>query len=402
MFGKTFTLFKMFDFTVKIDLSWIIILVLVVWSLAGGVFPIQYPGMHWGIYLAMGLGGALGLFASIVFHELWHSLIARRYGMEMKGITLFIFGGVAEMGDEPPSPKAEFSMAIAGPVSSLALAVLFGAMAFAGTQLAWPEVLVGVLSWLGLINVILVAFNMIPGFPLDGGRVLRSIIWHFKHDLRKATRISAKVGATFGLVLIVLGFVNLLAMNPIGGLWWILIGFFIRGAAKQSYQSVLVRHALSGEPVRRFMNTHPVTVPPSATIQELVEDYVYVYHHKMFPVVQDDELVGCISTAQIKNIPRDQWPERTVSQVVSSCWTQQITSPDADSLGALEQMNRIQTSRLLVIDDNNLAGIITLRDLLRFLSLKLELEGESPRAAGIGPALTQGGDEDDDIARDAA
>ena len=401
MFGRTFTLFKLFDFTVKIDLSWLIILGLVIWSLAGGVFPGRYPGMHWGVYVAMGLGGAAGLFASIIFHELCHSLVARRFGMPMKGITLFIFGGVAEMGDEPPSPKAEFSMAIAGPLSSLGLAGAFQGMALLGNQLVWPDVLVGVFTWLALINAILVAFNMIPGFPLDGGRVLRSIIWHIKGDLRKATHISARVGAGFGAVLIVLGFVNLLTLNPIGGLWWILIGFFIRSAARQSYQSVLMRQVLGGEHVRRFMTSNPVSVPYSATVQQLVDDYVYVYHHKMFPVVDDDRLVGCISTRQIKDIPRELWSARQLSEVVSTCSPQTTTQPGADAMSALEQMNRTQSSRLLVVQGDKLLGIVTLKDLLRFLSLKLELEVGDKSSVSRPQAMDENM-EDDLHGKDAA
>ena len=375
MFGKTITLFRVFGFAVRIDWSWIIIVALVVWSLAGGVFPRLYEGLYWGSYLVMGLAAALGLFASIVVHELCHSLVARRYGLPMKGITLFLFGGIAEMGDEPPSPKAELLMAAAGPAASVVLCGVFlGASLISGAA-GGPMAVTGVLRWIGYINGVLVVFNLIPGFPLDGGRVLRAILWRWKGDLRGATRTASRVGAVFGAVLIGLGIVNLLLLNPIGGLWWILIGMFIRGAAKMGYQQVLVRQALQGEPVRRFMNPQPVTVPPSISVDELVSNFVYHYHYKMFPVVEDGRLAGCVTTRQIKQVPRAQWTRRAVGELAVGCSPENTIAPDADAVAALSQMNQHHVSRLMVVSDGRLEGVLSLKDLLRFLSLKLELEG---------------------------
>jgi Zn-dependent protease/CBS domain-containing protein len=376
MFRRTITLFKLFGFTVRIDLSWLVILVLVVWSLAGGVFPQRYEGLHWGAYLAMGLAAAFGLFASIVVHELCHSLVARRYGLPMKGITLFLFGGVAEMRDEPPSAKAEFMMAIAGPAASVAVAAAFLGAAAAAQAAGWPDVVTGVFRWIGFINAILVAFNLIPGFPLDGGWVLRAALWHRQGDLRRATRTASRVGAGFGIVLIGLGVVNLLLLNPIGGLWWILIGLFIRGAAKMGYQQVLIRQALRGEPVRRFMNPDPITVPPSMPVDELVNDYIYEHHHKMYPVVADGRLAGCVTTQQVKGVPRQQWSQRTAGDLAAGCSDENTIAPDADAIEAFTRMNQHQASRLMVVDDGQLRGILSLKDLLKFLSLRLELEGE--------------------------
>ncbi len=381
MFGKSIKLFKMFGFTVRIDLSWLIILALVVWSLAGAVFPNWYPDLSWEAHLVMGLIAAFGLFASIIFHELCHSLVARRYGLPMKGITLFMFGGVAEMGDEPPSAKAEFLMAIAGPAASVVVAGVFLGVALLGRQLAWPDTVVGVLFWIGLINGILVAFNLIPGFPLDGGRVLRAAIWQWKGNLRQATCVASRVGSIFGAVLIGLGFLTLLLGNPIGGLWWILIGLFIRGAAKSGYQQVLIRQALQGEEVRRFMNADPVTVPSSTTIEELVDDYVYEHHFKMLPVVDDGRLVGAVTTRDVKEAPREEWSQRTVGEIASECTDENTIAPDADAIHAFTRMNQHQASRLMVVDDGELRGILSLKDLLEFLSLKLDLEG----GATVGP-----------------
>jgi Zn-dependent protease/predicted transcriptional regulator len=385
MFGKRFTLFKMFGFAVRIDLSWLIILVLIVWSLAGGVFPQLYEGLHWGTYLTMGLVAALGFFASIVVHELCHSLVAKRYGLPMKGITLFLFGGVAEMSEEPPSAKSEFTMAAAGPAASIVVALVFLGAAAVGRSAGWPETVTGVLRWIGFINGVLVVFNLIPGFPLDGGRMLRAALWHRKGDLRRATQTASRVGSGFGAVLIALGVVNLLLLNPIGGLWWILIGMFIRGAAKMGYQQVLVRQALQGEPVRRFMNRDPVTVPTSISVEELVNDFVYEHQFKMFPVVENGHLEGCVTLRQIKEVPRDRWAQRTVRDVASPCSDENTIAPDDDAIQAFTRMNQHQVSRLMVVEDGRLQGILSLKDMLGFLSLKLDLEGDGGGLpAGLG------------------
>lgn len=381
MFGKTIKLFTLFGFTVRIDVSWLVIMALVVWSLASGVFPARYEGLHWGIYTAMGLAAAVGLFLSITFHEMCHSLVARRYGMPMKGITLFLFGGLAEMRDEPPSAKAEFMMAIAGPLASVLVAGVFLGLMYLGQMLAWPDTFVGVFRWIGIINVVLVVFNLIPGFPLDGGRVLRAGLWHWKKDLREATHAASRVGKGFGAVLIGLGILYLLTVNPIGGLWWILIGLFIRGAAKSSYQQVVLRDHLKGEPVRRFMNTEPMTVSPSVPLDEFVESYVYEHHFKMFPVVEDGQLRGCVHTRQVKDVPRDQWSQKTVGDVASPCSNDNSIGPDADAVDAFSRMNRSGNSRILVAHDGQLEGILALKDLMKFLSLKLDMEGENASTA---------------------
>jgi len=374
MFGKRITLFKLLGFSVRIDMSWLIILAIVVWSLAGSVFPEEYEGLHWSLYVAMGLGGAIGLFLSIVLHELSHSLVARRYGLPMKGITLFLFGGVAEMTDEPPSPKAEFFMAIAGPAFSFVFAAVCIGISVLGRAQGWPVVVTGIFQWLGLINAILAVFNLVPGFPLDGGRVLRSILWRVKKDFRAASRIAAQSGRIVGMILIGLGFLSLLFGNAFGGLWWILIGLFLRWAAQQSYQQVLVREALRGEPVRRFMSKEPVTAPASVSIQELVEDYIYEYHHKMFPVVEDGRLLGCITTRHVKNVPRDMWAQRQVGEVVSPCSDENTIAPNEDAMKVLSRMHETRSGRLMVVEDDKLVGILALKDLLKFLALKLELE----------------------------
>jgi Zn-dependent protease/predicted transcriptional regulator len=339
------------------------------------VFPSYYKGLPAGAYWLMGAAGAVGLFFSIVFHELCHSVVAKRFGIPMRGITLFIFGGVAEMEDEPTSPKAEFMMAIAGPVSSVVLGLGFLVLAMAGRFWAWSSMAVGVFSYLGFINLLLAGFNLLPAFPLDGGRVLRALLWGWKRNLRWSTDIASKVGSAFGVGLIVLGVVELLLGNFLGGFWWALIGLFLRGAAHTSYQQVRVREMLEGEKVRKFMNTEPVTVSPWLTVEDLVEKYVYTTHHKLYPVVDGGSLVGCVTLDQVKHIPHVERERRRVGDLARECSAaESAVDPDEDALKALARMRRNGTSRLMVVKNDALVGIVTLKDLMRFLSLKIDLE----------------------------
>lgn len=374
MFGRRITIFKLLGFEVKIDLSWLIIAVLITWTLAEGLFPHYFEGLSKRAYWFMGVAGALGLFLSIVFHELCHSLVARRYGLPMTGITLFIFGGVAEMSEEPQSPKAEFMMAIAGPASSVALGALMYGAHFLAQGMNLPSYMSGVLWYLAFINMLLAAFNMLPAFPLDGGRVLRSALWWWKKNLKWATRTASQAGSIFGIILIMLGLLNVLTGNVIGGIWWFLIGMFLRSAAQSSYRQVLLRKALEGEPVRKLMIEDPVTVPPSISLEELAEDYFMKYHYKMFPVVKDGRLQGCISMEQAKEIPRESWRERSVGELAEGCSGDNTIPPESDVVEALSAMNRKGKSRLMVVEGGRLLGIITMRDIMRHFSMKLELE----------------------------
>ena len=374
MFGRKIHLFTLFGFDVGIDFTWILLAVLITWSLARGLFPAWFANYSTATYWWMGVAGAIGLFLSIVFHEFWHSVIARYYGLPMKGITLFIFGGVAEMEDEPQNAKTELLMAVAGPLSSVVLGIIFLLVYGLGRTIRWPEPIGGVLFYLGWLNLVLAVFNLLPAFPLDGGRVLRSILWFAKGDLRWATRIASAIGSGVGIFLIVVGLLSFIGGNFITGIWYFLIGMFIRGAALMSYRQVLVRNALSGETIAHFMQTNPVTVPPSASIRELVDDYIYRYHYKMFPVAGDGTLEGCITSTEVKSIPRDQWGMLHVKDVLVPCSTDTTISPGTDAMKALSLMNKTGRSRLMVVEGDHLVGVITLKDMLKFLNLKIDLE----------------------------
>lgn len=374
MFGKRITLFKLFGFEVRIDISWLIIALLITWTLAKGSFPHYYEGFQASTYWLMGILGALGLFFSIIFHELSHSLVARRFGLPMKGITLFIFGGVAEMTDEPPSPKAEFFMAVAGPLSSILLGIVLFIVRFIGEGIGWPKPALGVITYLALINLILAGFNLLPAFPLDGGRVLRSVLWGWRGNLRWATKIASSIGSSFGIALIVLGAISIFMGNLIGGIWWLLIGMFMRGASQMSYKQLILRNALEGEKVQRFMSTDVVKVPSSLTIEDLVEDYIYKHHFKMFPVVDNGKLIGCVTLKQVKDIPREERDKHKISEITEACSRENTIGPEEDALQALNVMRENNASRLMVVEDNKLVGVIALKDMLEFLSLKIDLE----------------------------
>ena len=387
MLGKQVRLFRLMGFDVRIHASWLVIAALVTWSFATQVFGMKQcfnPAVCW----TLGVLGTAGLFLSVVLHEMCHSLVARKYGLPMKGITLFIFGGVAELDEEPPSPKVEFLMAIAGPVSSVVLGgVFYGTAALVGAIHATPEV-EGLLGLLGMVNLVLAGFNMIPGFPLDGGRVLRSALWAWKGrnpkspgvlgdpSLRWATRIASETGSAFGFVLIVWGILDVLMGGPVQGLWMFLIGLFIRFAAKQGYQQVLVRGLLVGEPIRRLMNPNVVTVEAALPLKSFVEDFVYKYHYKVFPVLRDGDVAGVATTRSLRDVPQEQWGTNTVANILESCSPSNTLSPAADAMAALAVMNRTDTETLVVVEAGQLVGVLTMKDLMKFMTLKLELESE--------------------------
>ncbi|HUO31757.1 MAG TPA: site-2 protease family protein [Bryobacteraceae bacterium] len=380
MFGHRITIFKLLGFEVRVDASWLLIALLITWSLAVGYFPAKYPFLSSSVDWWMGIVAALGLFASIVVHEFSHSLVARAYGLPMKGITLFIFGGVAEMGDEPANAKTEFWMAIAGPIASILIGCVCY-LAYRAGSAVWPTPVAGILRYLAWINWILAAFNLVPAFPLDGGRVLRAALWHWKRNMNSATRIASGIGGLFGALLIVFAVWELLTGAFIMAMWYFLLGLFLRHAAQASYQQLVVRKTLEGEPVRRFMNPNPVTVSTDTTIEQLVEGYIYQKHFKMFPVLANGsaDLAGCVTSADVKKVPREEWSGRHVSDVLEPCSADNTVSPDTDAVKALAQISKSGQSRLMVVDGRRLVGVLALKDLMSFLAAKLDLEGESSR-----------------------
>ncbi|MFP4541330.1 MAG: site-2 protease family protein [Opitutales bacterium] len=373
MFGKGIKIFTLLGFEVRLDPSWFLVALLVTWSLAVYVFPGMTEAPATTTYWIMGVAGALGLFLSIILHELGHALVARRQGIEIGGITLFIFGGVAQLNEEPKTARDEFFMAMGGPVVSVGLAFLFYAAGLSLAALEGPAAVSAVLIYLGAINGIVVLFNMVPAFPLDGGRVLRAALWGWKKDLRSATRIASRLGAAFGLILIGLGVVELFLGSVVSGFWLILLGLFLRAAAASSFQQVMLRESLRGEPVRAFMSADPIVVHPAMTVRELIDDYIYTHHHKLYPVMDDGELKGCVTLKQVKEVPREERDRRTVGEIAVHCDGKNTIQAEADAVDALSRMSSQQLGRLIVFDQDRVVGILSMKDLQRFFALKVDL-----------------------------
>jgi CBS domain-containing protein len=231
-----------------------------------------------------------------------------------------------------------------------------------------------VLGYLAWINFIVAGFNMLPAFPLDGGRVLRAALWGIKKDVRWATRIAAGLGGGLGLLLAVFGLYRVFRWDFIGGLWFFLIGMFLRQAAQASYERLLIRKLFAGETVRSFMRQNPISVSPLLSVQELVEDYFYRYHFKLFPVVSDGRLVGCVHLESLRELPKSSWAEARVEQLAGPCSPQNTIAPDTDLIAALSLLNRTQSSMLMVVERQRLVGIITLKDIMNFLAIKMALQ----------------------------
>lgn len=377
MFTHSITLFRLAGFEIKVDLSWVLLAVLITWSLATAYFPQNLPGLEPYVYWGLGVEGAIGLFGSIILHELGHAVVARRYGIPIKNITLFIFGGVANMDDEPKRARDEFYMAIAGPIVSGLIAVAMLVFERMVRSVAPDALLLSVLAYLAWVNALLAGFNMVPAFPLDGGRVLRAILWDWKKDQRFATRISSGIGSAFGLLLIFLGVVAFLNGNVIIGVWNFMIGMFVRSASAMSYRQLVLRRALGGEPIGRFMKTDVVSVQPNLLLKDFVEQYVYTQHHKLYPVMVGGRLLGMVTTRGVKAVPREQWAETSVGEITEPCSDENCAPPNLDSMQALSMMSRTGRGRMLVVESGELLGIVSLKDLMAFLDLKLDLEGKS-------------------------
>ena len=372
--GASLKLFEVFGFPVRVHASWLIIFLLLAWSLATGWFPAQYPDLTPGTYWAMGLVGSFGLFVSILLHELSHAVLAQRYGLPIRGITLFLFGGVAEMGDEPADPRSELIIAGAGPLASLVIAGIFWGLTWVGLTTSWPVVVTSVTGYLAFLNVVLAVFNLLPAFPLDGGRVFRALLWAWKGSYREATRIAAAWGAASGAILIALGVFWFLSGALVTGVWFALIGMFLRNAAQMGYRQVVLQRLLEGEPVHRFAQTPAVTVTSDTTVEELVERYVYRHHFNAYPVVDQGVLLGIVTLAQVKGVPRTEWSRSRVADVLVPVSAENTVGPEDDAMEALKRMGQAGASRLMVVKNGSLVGILSLTDLMAFFQLKLELD----------------------------
>ncbi len=373
MIMKSIRLFKLWGIPVEVNLSWLFVLALVTWTFATGYYPQLFPGRFSTAELwFLGFMTAILLFTSILLHEFSHSIVAVRNGLPIKKITLFMFGGVAQMERDVDNPMQELKMAAAGPAMTVVLAILF----FTFSKLLGRfELFSTMLQSLAEINLVVLVFNLVPGFPLDGGRILRAIIWKRTQNLHKATRIASGIGSAFAVVLMVLGFISIFSGNFIGGLWFIFIGFFLKQAAHSSYVLVMLKNTLEHLTIADVMRTGVITVDASATLRELVDDYFLRFHYTSFPVLKEGRLVGMVALRDVRSVDRDLWDEVRVEEVMDRDVVHVFLRPydRADKLISL--IMKKGYGRLPVLDDlGNIVGIITRRDLMETINMMTYLE----------------------------
>jgi Zn-dependent protease len=349
---------------------------LVIFTLAEGYFPSTNPDLSTPVYWILAAIAAVCLFASLLAHELSHSLVAKRNELPIHGITLFVFGGVAHLEKEPTTPAVEFKMAIAGPAMSFSLAIVFYSITLLFYRFNAPDYILSLGNYLFIINLVVGLFNLIPGFPLDGGRILRSAIWHFTHNLGKATGIASACGKGFAFFLIAIGFINLFIGSLISGIWLIFIGFFLQEAAEVSYRQVIMRKILTGVKVENIMSRSVITVPASLSLHDLLEKYFFRFRFASFPVIEDDRVVGLITLHDIKGIEREKWAETTAQQVMIPLSNALIIDKHSEVTDALAKMASSRVGRLLVIEDSKLIGILSQRDVMRLFEFKAEIEDD--------------------------
>ena len=359
---------RFFGFEVRLDASWFVVFFLVLWIFSGTVFPRDYPELSNGEYILMGLAGAILFFVSVLLHELAHSAVARTRGIEVEGITLFIFGGMARTRSEPETPKDEFLLTAAGPLMSAAIGFFLLWFASVGRSFGLHVAITGVADYLALLNFVLAVFNLIPGLPLDGGRLFRALVWHLTGDIRKATRWASLTGRAFGFVLIGLGVLQLFNRFFIGGIWFVFIGWFLAQAAEASYQQLIMRRILEGVRAREAMTQDPETVSPRLSLRELVDEYFLQRRYNAFPVVAESgELLGLVTLGQVKQVKRDEWHGTGVSDVMMPLDGAAVVKPDDSLAEALSRMQRADIGRALVVDYGLLEGVITRSDVSRWL-----------------------------------
>ena len=369
MFKNAIDVARIFGFRIKVDPSWFLIVALIVWSLSTTYFPSTLPEYTRAGYIVLSILAALGLFGSLILHELSHSLVARRFGVKIAGITLFIFGGVAELEKELASAKSEFWIAIAGPVMSLFLGgvalVTGAAIETSGLSPAGAVLF----SYLGLINLVLAGFNLIPAFPMDGGRILRAGLWAYRGDLMWATRIASKAGSVFGYALVFSGFWALFSGVTIGGLWQILIGMFVLSASKGAYQHLMTKEALKGQTVRTLMTAQSWVANPRDTLDHVVNDIMLGHNVSFVPVLDGNRLMGYVDTALAQKIGREKWPHTLISDAYIAVSDVNTIPPDTPTQTLMKKISETGQRKFLVSDGNALLGVITLADLTTYLAI---------------------------------
>jgi Zn-dependent protease/predicted transcriptional regulator len=367
-------LLTVFNIPIEVNYTWFIIFGLILYTLATGYFPARTPELYAPTHWLMALIAALLLFACLLAHEIAHSVVAMRSGLPIHGITLFIFGGVAQLGEEPATPAVEFKMAAAGPLLSIVLASVFFILTKFGYMFGLPLYLLEIMNYLILINLVVAVFNLIPGFPLDGGRLMRAAVWHLTGDLRRATRVASNLGKGFAFLLMGAGLLYLFTGLIVSGVWFIFVGFFLLEAADSSYRQVALKKLLSGVRVGQIMTQNVISVPAELPLGRLVEEYFFRFRYASFPVVKDDRLVGLLTFHAVKEIERSKWPQVTAQEAMLPITPRLTIDQNTELTEALTRLAASGSGRLLVMAGDKLIGILSQRDIMQLFELKTAVE----------------------------
>lgn len=372
---------RVLGFEIRVDSSWFILFALILWSFSTMVFPAHAPGRPPSTYVIMGVAGTFLFFASLLAHELSHSVVARGKGIPVEGITLFLFGGMAHTRMESETPGDEFQIAVVGPLMSLAIAIALGAVWYVGARLGWSPAVLAVAQYIAGLNVLLAFFNLLPGFPLDGGRLFRALVWKVTGDVGRATHWASIGGRWLGYALIALGLAMAFAGNVFGGLWLVFIGWFLRNAAISSYRQHLLLSVLSGVRASQAMTAEPETVPADATLRRLVDEHFMRRRFTAYPVTDGGAVVGLVTLDAVRDVPRDDWDARTARDVMLPADDELIVRPGDHLITVMDRLRASPARRVLVMQNGALAGIITASDIGFWLERARERSGHPPEAS---------------------
>jgi Zn-dependent protease/CBS domain-containing protein len=375
----TITLGRIAGIRISVNWSWVVVFALITWTLASGVFPAQNPGLSDTTYVAMAAVAAVLFFASLLLHELGHALQARRERLEIDGITLWLFGGVAQFKGELPSAGAELRIAVAGPAVSLVIGIACSLLALAA---GLPEAADAVAAWLGYVNLALLVFNLMPALPLDGGRVLRSLLWLRTGDLSQATAVAGTAARAFAFLLIGGGIALFILDGAFSGAWLAFIGWFLLQASTAEVRWVLARQALDGLRARDLMTPSPVTVAPDLTLGRFVDEVVQHRRYTTYPVVADGKPVGLLPFRCVAQVPRERWDRETVRDCMLPLEEVPQLSVDDDAVEALAELQQSDVNRGLVVDGDALVGILSISDLASALEIRRLRGGRAQRGPG--------------------
>ena len=375
MFGTSWRVARIAGIEVRIDSSWAVIALLITYSMYLRL-SVLYRELEGGGAVGLAVLSAVLFFGSVLVHELAHALVAQARGIRVQDITLFLFGGATRAKVDSRGPGDEFLIALVGPLTSGLLAGLFGIVAGLGSDLL-SRPLAGTFGYLAWTNLLLAAFNLVPGFPLDGGRLLRSAIWKTTGSLARATRIASVAGQGVGWLLVAAGVASLLAGDLAGGIWFAFIGWFLVQAARSSYQDLQLQQLLRGVEAEDVMAADLRRIPPELSLQDAVDDYFMRYDHGAFPVEEQGRTIGLLTLRGVRRVPREQWPTRRVRDAMVPLGDQVVVAPDARMDGVLGKLQDGEANRVLVVQDGEVVGIITPSDLTRWLRRWRTLEGRT-------------------------